>query len=79
MGLLTFTFVDLILYMVSNAIMGPLVAIVNGFHVTPLLGMADNTYTMYLIWAFLLIFEIMAIIAFVYIVGRRQISQSEWL
>jgi hypothetical protein len=79
MALLVFTFVDIILYVVSNAILGPLVAIVNGYHVTPLLGMADNTYTIYLIWAFLLLFEVMAILAFVYIVGRRQISQTEWL
>jgi hypothetical protein len=73
-AILVFTFVDIILYVVSNAIMGPLIQIVNQFKITPLLGMADNTYTIYLIWAFLLLFEIMAIIAFVYIVARRQVS-----
>lgn len=74
MALLTFTFVDLILYLIGNAILAPLVQIVNQFHITPLLGMAENSYTMYVLWAFLLLFEIMAIIAFVYIIGRRQAS-----
>ena len=77
MALLAFTFVDAALYLVGNAILGPLIKIVNEAHITPLLGMADNTYTIYLVWAFLLLFEIGAIIAFAYIAGRRQVSGVE--
>jgi len=77
MGILVFTFVDLLMYFIGNAVLGPVVAIVNKQNITPLLGMMDNTYTLYLLWAFLLLFEIMAIIAFVYIVGRRQVSGVE--
>ena len=74
-GVMVFTFVDMLLYVLSNAILGPLVAIVNQQHITPLLGMAENTYTIYLIWGFLFMFEIGCILAFIYIVGRRQVSQ----
>ena len=74
-GVMVFTFVDMLLYVLSNAILGPLVAIVNQQHITPLLGMAENTYTIYLIWGFLGLFEIGCILAFIYIVGRRQVSQ----
>jgi hypothetical protein len=77
MGLLVFTFVDLLMYFLGNSILGPIVAIVNQQKITPLLGMADNTYTLYLLWGFLLLFEVMAILAFVYIVGRRQVSGVE--
>ena len=74
-GVMVFTFVDMLMYVLSNAILGPLVAIVNKQHITPLLGMAENTYTIYLIWGFLFMFEIGCILAFIYIVGRRQVSQ----
>ena len=74
-GMMVFTFVDLVLYVISNAILGPLMAIVNQQHITPLLGMAENTYTIYLIWGFLFMFEIGCVLAFVYIIGRRQVSQ----
>ena len=78
-ALIVFTFVDMILYLIGNSILGPLVQIVNTFHVTPLLGMAENTYTLYLLWAFLLLFEVMAIISFAYIIGRRQVSTQEYI
>lgn len=79
MALLVCTFVDILLYLVGNAILGPLIQIVNTYHITPLLGMADNTYTLYVLWAFLLLFEVMAIIAFAYIVGRSQVSGVDYL
>ena len=79
MALMVCTVVDLLLYLVGNAILGPLVQIVNQFHITPLLGMSDNTYFIYVLWAFLLLFEIMAIVSFVYIVGRRQVSGVEYI
>ena len=75
-GLLVFTFVDLLMYVVGNAILGPIVALVNKAHITPLLGMSENTYTLYLLWGFLIFFELMAIFAFMYIIGRRQVSQE---
>jgi hypothetical protein len=77
MGLLVFTFVDAILYVISNAIMAPFIKIFNEYKITPLLGFSDNSYIPYLLWAFLLLFEICAIFAFVYIVGRRQVSGYE--
>lgn len=79
MALLVCTFVDILLYLVGNAILGLLIQIVNTYQITPLLGMADNTYTLYVLWAFLLLFEVMAIIAFAYIVGRRQVSGVDYL
>jgi hypothetical protein len=79
MALLVCTFVDILLYFVGNAILGPIIQLVNKWHISPLLGMSDNTYTLYVFWAFLLIFEIAAIVAFVYIVGRRQISGVEYV
>ena len=74
LGLLVFTFVDAILYVVGSAIYGPLIKLFNEAKITPLLGFSDSSYIPYLFWAFLLLFEIMAIVAFVYIVGRRQVS-----
>ena len=78
-ALIIFTFVDMLLYLVGNAILGPLMQIVNQLHITPLLGMAENTYVVYLLWAFLLLFEVIAIISFVYILGRRQVSTQEYI
>lgn len=79
MALLVCTFVDLLLYYVGSAILGPIIQIINQFKITPLLGMSDNTYVIYVLWAFLLLFEIAAIIAFVFIVGRRQVSGVEYV
>lgn len=73
-GLLVFTFVDIIMYVIGAAIYGPLIKLFNEAKITPLLGFQDSSYVPYLLWAFLLLFEIMAIWAFVYIVGRRQVS-----
>ena len=78
MGLLVFTIVDAIIYLIGNAIYGPLIQIFNQQKITPLLGFSDASYIPYLLWAFLLMFEVMAIIAFVYIVGRRQVSGYEY-
>ena len=63
----------------GSAIIGPLINIVNQFKITPLLGMSDNSYIFYIFYGMLLIFEIMAIIAFGYIVMRRQVSGTEYL
>lgn len=79
MALLICTFVDLLLYYMGSAILGPIVQIINQYKITPLLGMSDNTYVIYVLWAFLLLFEIAAIIAFAFIVGRRQVSGVEYV
>lgn len=78
-ALLICTFVDLLLYFIGNSILGPIVQIINTYKITPLLGMSDNTYVIYLLWAFLLLFEIMAIISFVAIIARRQTSGVEYI
>lgn len=77
MGILIFTFIDLLLYLVGNSILGPLTNLVNQFQITPLLGMAENTYIVYAFWAFLLLFEIGAIAAFVFVVGRKSVGGTE--
>ena len=79
MGILICTFIDLLLYFIGNSILAPLVALVNTYKITPLLGMEQNSYVPYVLFAFLLIFEVMVIGAYVYVVGRRQISGSEYL
>ena len=68
-GLLAFTVIDLSLYIVGSTIYGPLIKL---FKITPLIGFVDSSYIPYLLWASLLLFEIVAIWLFVYIFGRRQ-------
>ena len=72
-GLLAFTVIDLSLYIVGSTIYGPLIKL---FKITPLLGIVDSSYIPYLLWAVMLLAEIVAIWLFVYIVGRRQ--AYEW-
>lgn len=79
MALLVCTFVDIVLYYVGSAILGPIINILNQYKITPLLGLSDNTYVVYVLWAFLLLFEIAAIIAFIFILGRRQVSGVEYV
>ena len=79
MALLVFSLIDVLLYIISNAILPLLVKIVDQTHITPLLGMADNTYVIYLIFGMLGLFEIAAVIAVMYIVGRRQISGVDYI
>lgn len=78
-ALIVWTFIEYVLYIMGSAIIGPLINIVNQFKITPLLGMSDNSYIFYIYYGALLIFEIMAIIAFGYIVMRRQVSGTEYL
>lgn len=78
-ALIVWTFIEYVLYIMGSAILGPLINIVNQFKITPLLGMSDNTYIFYIFYGMLAIFEIMAIIAFGYIVMRRQVSGTEFL
>lgn len=78
-ALIVWTFIEYVLYIMGSAIIGPLINIVNQFKITPLLGMSDNSYIFYIFYGMLLIFEIMAIIAFGYIVMRRQVSGTEYL
>ena len=78
-ALIVWSFIEYNLYIMGSAILGPLINIVNTFKITPLLGMSDNSYIFYVYFGVLLIFEIMAIIAFGYIVMRRQVSGTEYL
>lgn len=78
-ALIVWTFIEYVLYIMGSAILGPLINIVNQFKITPLLGMSDNTYIFYVYFGMLLIFEIMAIVAFFYIIMRRQVSGTEYL
>ncbi len=78
-ALIVWSFIEYVLYIMGSAILGPMINIVNQFKITPLLGMSDNSYIFYVYYGCLLIFEIMAIIAFGYIVMRRQVSGTEYL
>ena len=68
------TFVILILFFVGNVVIGPIVyrleQIVTGPQVIP---MGDMTYLMPAIWAILLIMEVICLISFFIVAGRRTV------
>ena len=74
----TFTIVDAMFYFVGNALLRPLIDIIDRTPISPLLQFGDISWVVYVIWAFLLIFEIIAGLSFVAIVARRQTNVSEY-
>ncbi len=78
LGLLVFTFCDLLLYLAANSIMAPFAQIFGMFKIDKL-SISEVGFVWYLPWVFLLLFELGAIMSFIYVVGRRQISGSEYL
>ena len=72
------TFAILVMYFISNSILGPLVDIVDRLssdypQVFPL---SDTTYIIGSTWAILFLFEIMCVIGFVVIVARRTVMED---
>ena len=69
------TFAILVMYFVSNSILGPLVDIVDGLSSTypQVFPMADTTYLIGSIWTILFLFEVMCVIGFVVVVARRSV------
>ena len=74
----TFTIVDVLFYFVGNALLKPIIDIIDRTPISPLLQFGDVAWVVYAVWAFLLIFEVMAAVAFVAIVARRQTNVSEY-
>lgn len=77
--LLVNTFAIMVMYFVGNAILAPLLNFMSSFPIHPALlsSVQESTYIFPAVFAFLLIFEIISIIGFVYILARRQVSPYE--
>ena len=71
-----FTIFDVMIYFASEAFLSPMIEIIDRTPLHPMLNFGDVSYVVPAIWAFLLICEIMAIVAFVFILGRR--GTGEW-
>jgi cephalosporin hydroxylase len=74
-ALATNTFAILVMFFVSNSILGPLVDIVDRLSSAypQVFPMADTTYIIGSIWVVLFLFEIMCVIGFVVVVARRTV------
>ena len=72
------TFAILVMYFVSNSILGPLIDIVDRLSSTypQTFPMADTTYIIGSIWTVLFLFEIMCVIGFIVIVARRTVVDT---
>lgn len=81
-GILLFTniFVDTVLYYVGDVLLAPLLDILSSWNVPPALkeSLWELTYISYLPFAMMLLFAIMSIIAFVFILARRQVSPFDY-
>lgn len=81
-GILLFVniFADATLYFIGDVMLAPLLDILSGWYIHPALkeSLWELTYITYLPFAFMLIFAILSIIAFVVIVARRQVSPFDY-
>ena len=78
--LLTNTFIIIVMYFVSNAILGPILDFASKFPIHPALqeSMWETSYIYPVVFGILLIFEVIILISFVYMVGRRQVNPYEY-
>lgn len=78
--LLVNTFAIIICYFVGNSILGPLLNMVSTFPMADTLKASfwEVTYIFPAFFGFLLIFEVVIIISFVYILARRQVTPYEY-
>ena len=67
-----FTIVDILFYFVGNALLKPLIEIIDRTPISFLSEIGAMPWVIYAIWAFLLIFESIAILSFVAIVARSR-------
>lgn len=74
-ALATNTFCILVMYLVSNSILGPIVNIVDRLSTVypQVFPVADTTYIIGSIWTILFLFEIMCVIGFIIVVSRRTV------
>ena len=72
-ALATNTFLIMLFYFLSNAILGPIQDVVERFvsQYPQTFPIENTTYIIGSIWSILLLFEIVWIIAFVVVIGRR--------
>ena len=72
------TFAILVMFFVSNSILGPMVDIVDRLSsVYPqTFPLSDTTYLIGSIWTVLFLFEIMCVIGFVVVVARRTVTDD---
>ena len=79
-ALLVNTFAIIIMYFVGNAVLGPILAFASNFPIHPALreSMWETSYIYPTFFGFLLIFEIVIIISFVYMLGRRQVTPYDY-
>ena len=78
--LLTNTFIIIVSYFVGNAILAPLLDVASRFPIHPALqeSIWENSYIYPAYFGFLLIFELILIVSFVYILGRRQVTPYDY-
>lgn len=69
------TFAILVMYFISNSILGPLIDIIDRLssNYPQVFPMSDTTYLIGSIWTILFLFEIMCVIGFVVVIGRRTV------
>lgn len=81
-GILLFTniFADTVLYYIGDVMLAPLLDILSGWYIPPVLreSLWELTYITYLPFAIMLIFAILSIIAFFMILARRQVSPFDY-
>lgn len=79
-ALLVNTFAIIVCFFVGNAVLGPLLDFASKFPIHPSLqaSMWETTYIYPTFFGMLLLFEIIVIIAFVYMLGRRQVTPYDY-
>lgn len=81
-GLILFvnTFTIIVSFFIGNAIMGPILNVVSYFPIHPALqsSMWEITYIFPAFFGMLIIFEIISIIGFAVLLGRRQVTPYDY-
>ena len=79
-ALLVNTFAIIVMYFIGNAILGPILAFASKFPIHPSLqqSMWETSYIYPAFFGLLFVFEIVIIISFVYMLGRRQVTPYDY-
>jgi hypothetical protein len=74
------TFVIIVSYFIGNAILGPILSVVSQFPIHPALqsSMWEVTYIFPSFFGLLLVFEVVSIIGFAILLGRRQVTPFDY-
>jgi|WetSurMetagenome_2_1015567.scaffolds.fasta_scaffold504120_2 hypothetical protein len=72
MFLLSALFVDAVMLVIGNAVLGILENIIITTHFSPLIGIENATSIPGILWGIIAVYNVAALIAFGYIVARRQ-------